>query len=515
MSNRTIFLIQALTFSMCCVISIFTYSQDGSLDLSFDHDGKITTAIGNNNDLGNAVIIQLDGKIVIGGKSGSNAALVRYQTNGSLDNTFGTGGILNNIGCFNFAGNSLTMQSDGKLLVGGYCGIFPNFDFALTRFHSNGILDNTFGTNGTVITPVLNGGDQGMAVAIQSDGKILQGGYTDNGSNSDFALLRYLENGTLDSTFGNNGKVTTAVGIAGDIIRSIVVQSDGKIVVSGFSYTASSFSYDFVLVRYNSNGSIDQNFGSAGVTTTAIINSTNDYGESMTIQVDGKIIVGGYSYTGYLLLARYDIHGKLDNSFGNKGTVSTLFGCAYQNKYSIILQSDGKILIGGYSTLNSPASDFSIARYKSNGTLDNSFGSNGIVRTPIGNGDDIATSIAIQPDGKIVLAGSSYNGSNFDFAAVRYNNEITTGVKKATNQISKLKFYPNPFSSETKCQADVSFEEVCLTVYDFSGFQVKQQLNISGKSFKLERDNLPAGLYFIRFTQKGKTIQSDKLVIID
>jgi len=120
------------------------------------------------------------------GNSGNNLALARYNTNGSLDNTFGTGGtVATNLGCANASGSSFAIQSDGKIVVGGYCGIFPNYDFALTRYNINGTLDNTFGNGGSVITPILSEGDQGFAVAIQNDGKILLGGITDNGTNGD------------------------------------------------------------------------------------------------------------------------------------------------------------------------------------------------------------------------------------------------------------------------------------------------------------------------------------------
>lgn len=503
------------TITLAFVVAICN-AQDGTLDLSFDADGIVTTPIGTANDFGNTVVIQSDGKIVMAGNSGNNLALARYNTNGSLDNTFGTGGtVTTNLGCANASGSSFAIQSDGKIVVGGYCGIFPNYDFALTRYNMNGTLDNTFGNSGIVITPILSAGDQGMAVAIQNDGKILLGGSTDNGSNGDLALARYNTNGSLDVTFDTDGIVTTATGKANDIIRAVAIQSDGRIVVAGYSYTSKSYSYDFIIARYNSNGSLDNTFGTGGILTTAIIHNTNDYAESIAIQTDGKIIVGGYSFTGLLLLARYNTNGTLDITFGSGGTLSIAFGCAYQNDYSVALQSDGKILLGGYSNLNNANADFALARFNSNGTLDNTFGVSGIVTTPIGNGADIATSLAIQSDGKIVLAGRTHNGTNYDFALVRYNNTITTTINTLANQILEIKMYPNSFSTQTTFETNQFFNDANLNVYDIYGIQVKQLINISGQQFILQREHLPSGLYFFYLTQNHKTIASDKLMITD
>ncbi|MGB5025640.1 MAG: T9SS type A sorting domain-containing protein [Saprospiraceae bacterium] len=512
MSGFSKILIFSTSFSMAAT----AYSQDGLLDPTFDNDGIVTTSIGSGNDQGNTVRIQSDGKIVVAGNSGNNLAIARYNENGSLDNTFGTGGIVTtNIGCANASGSDFIIQRDGKYLIGGYCGIFPRYDFALTRYHINGAIDNAFGINGTAITPILNAGDQGLAIAIQNDGKIIQGGYTDNGSNGDFALIRYHSNGALDTSFDIDGKVTTSVGTANDIIRAVAIQDDGKIVVAGYSYTNPSFSYDFVVARYNINGSLDNNFGTGGILTTAIIKNTNDYAESIAIQADGKILVGGYGFDGHLLLARYNVNGMLDNTFGIGGTLSTAFGCSYQNDYSVALQSDGSILLGGHSNLNGVTSDFAVIRYKPNGSIDTNFGINGIVTTAIGSGDDIATSIAIQQDGKIVIAGKSYNGANYDFALVRYNNTLTTGINVADTRNIELKILPNPFSTETTIQSNISLKNATIVLYNSLGIPVKSFTSHSGNSLVLSRDLLPIGVYFIQISQGTNFNLIKKLLIMD
>jgi uncharacterized delta-60 repeat protein len=514
--NKMNFFSKLIIFSTSFSMSASVYSQDGSLDPTFDNDGIVITSIGSGNDHGNTVRIQSDGKIVVAGNSGNNLAIARYNTNGSLDNTFGTGGIVTtNIGCANASGSDFIMQPDGKYLIGGYCGIFPSYDFALTRYHINGLIDNTFGINGTAITAILNAGDQGLALAIQNDGKIIQGGYTDNGSNGDFALIRYHVNGALDTSFDIDGKVITSVGTANDLIRAVAIQDDGKIVVAGYSYTNPSFSYDFVVARYNINGSLDNTFGTGGILTTAIIKNTNDYAESIAIQADGKIIVGGYSYSGQLLLARYMPNGSLDNTFGTSGTIATFFGASYQNDYSLALQSDGKILIGGYSLLNNTNSDFTLARYTAEGTLDRNFGTNGVISTPIGTMDDIATSIALQQDGKIVLAGRSHTGINFDFALVRFNNTITTDLKASETKAIELTVQPNPFSTETMLLSSSTLINATITLYNSLGNSVKTITNVYGNIVAISRDKLPSGFYFIQLKQDNEMSLIKKLIISD
>jgi uncharacterized delta-60 repeat protein len=233
----------------------------------------------------------------------------------------------------------------------------------------------------------------------------------------DFTLVRYNTNGTLDTTFDSDGKVTTAIGSGTDVAYSVALQSDGKIVVAGYSNNGSNF--DFALVRYNTDGSLDTSFDSDGKVTTEV-GSGNDGGESVAIQSDGKIVVAGYSYIGSnndFALARYNTDGTLDTSFDSDGKVTTAIGVSVNYAKSVAIQSDGKIVAAGYNTGSN--NDLALARYNTDGTLDTSFDSDGKVTTAIGS-NDRAYSVAIQSDGKIVAAGNSNNGSNEDFALVRY-----------------------------------------------------------------------------------------------
>ncbi len=389
-------------------------------------DGKATTAIGASYDVGYSVAVQPDGKIVVSGSgsngSGTNFALVRYNADGSLDSTFGTGGkVTTPIGTSSATGYSVAVQPDGKIVVSGSGSNGSGTNFALVRYNADGSLDSTFGTGGKVTTPIGTSSATGYSVAVQPDGKIVVSGTSSDGAHDDFALVRYDADGSLDSTFGTGGKVTTPIGTSNDEGRSVAVQPDGKIVVSGYSYNG--LDLDFALVRYNANGSLDSTFGTGGKVTTPI-GTYGDLGYSVAVQPDGKIVVSGGSVIGSnvdFALVRYNADGSLDSTFGTGGKVTTpIIGTSEDYGYSVAVQPDGKIVVSGYSS-NGSDYDFALVRYNADGSLDSTFGTGGKVTTPIGTSTDVSYSVAVQPDGNIVVSGYSQNGSDVDFALVRYN----------------------------------------------------------------------------------------------
>jgi len=273
----------------------------------------------------------------------------------------------------------------------------------------------TFGNRGIVTTPIGSSNDFGKALAVQPDGKIVMTGFSNNGSNADFALVRYTSSGALDPTFGSGGKVITPVGSGDDSGEAVALQSDGKIVVAGYS------NGDFALVRYTSSGVPDNTFGSGGKVTTSI-GTGSDAGGAVVIQSDGKIVVAGYSFKSTFdadfALVRYTSSGALDPTFSG-GTVTTTFGTFADQARQVALQSDGKIVVGGIRS-NGSTYEWALARYSSSGVLDPTFGTGGKVTTPIGSSTDAGSAVALQSDGKIVVAGDSSNGGNADFAVVRY-----------------------------------------------------------------------------------------------
>lgn len=340
--------------------------------------------------------------------------ITRAQNDGALDPAFGLNGTVStNLGPTNDAAFALALQSDEKIVVAGLAGTsaipFLN-DFGVARYNSDGTLDTSFGMNGLAITPIGNGDDQARAVAIQpNDGKIIVAGSAWFGNAWDLALVRYLPNGTLDNSFGQNGRVTTSISTGHDLGFCVALQPDGKILVGG--ETNYQGLVQMLIVRYDQNGSIDTSFGQNGY---AIINfgSANALAYGLIVQPDLNVLVGGYSGNNGskdFALVRLLQNGLLDTSFGNGGGVLTSISTGDDLAHGMALHTDGRIVLCG-SSQGQLNKDIALAQYTSSGQLDASFGSNGIF-TFDGFGDDIAWGVTTQPDAKVLVTGSMVAGS--------------------------------------------------------------------------------------------------------
>ncbi len=444
-SRRLPLPIVALVISLCLLAAIFAlyrlvYAAAGSLDTSFDTDGKLTTDIGSSTtDTSRAIAIQSDGKLVVVGGNGSDFALARYNTDGSLDTSFGTNGKVTTDFSEIDQARAVAIQSDGKIVVAGCsnCTHDGSQEFALARYHglsdtgTPGTLDTSFDTDGKVTTSISSF-TVANAVAIQSDGKIVVVGCTDYWGGMDefvycgaFALARYHglsttgTPGSLDTTFDTDGKVTTEFSDSSKAY-AVAIQSGGKIVVAGCTQTSWSSpitadcgnSKDFALVRYTTSGSLDTDFDTDGKLTTDIGSSTADFARAVAIDSDGKIVVAGTSANDFAVV-RYSSTGSLDTSFSTDGKQTTDIGSSTTDAgNAMAIDSDGKIVVAGTS-----ANDFAVARYNTDGSLDTTFSTDGKVTTDIGSSTaDAGNAMAIQSDKKIVVAGTSAN----DFAVARY-----------------------------------------------------------------------------------------------
>jgi uncharacterized delta-60 repeat protein/gliding motility-associated-like protein len=494
--------ISTLLFSLLTLCSKNVLAQPGSLDPAFSGDGKQTTDFGGFNDEAYAVGFQSDGKIIVAGYSfvtTDDFAVARYNTDGSLDAIFGTAGkVITPIGTFDDYGWSLAIQSDDKIVVAGYSFNGSNEDFALVRYTSNGALDTSFDTDGILTTAIGAGDDQAFAIAIQSDGKILAAGRSHNGLNFDFALVRYNTDGSLDTSFDTDGKVTTSNGSLSSEAWSIGVQPDGKIVLAG---TSANPQADFTVVRYNTNGSLDTGFDTDGKVTVNIGSTVaDDQAYSIALQTDGKIVVGGSHNSGNLdfALTRLNGDGSLDTGFGTAGKVITTVGSSHETGRAVAIQADGKILLAGQSN-NGSNYDFAVVRYNTDGTLDGSFGAAGKVTTPIGSSNDNAYAIGIQSDKKIVLAGRT-NATTWDIALARYISGLEQYV---TN------FYPLSGTSGT---------EITITGAGFSTTPVNNLVSFNGTTAVVTAStsttittSVPAGASsgLITVTVAGNTVASE------
>ena len=297
---------------------------------------------------------------------------------------------------------------------------------SLASAAADGALDTTFGTGGKVTT-TIGGGDQGKAIAIQSNGKILVVGDDSN----DFKVVRYNTDGSLDTSFDSDGKVTTDINGGFDDGQSVAIQSDGKIVVAGMGRVG--LNENFAVVRYNTDGSLDTTFDTDGKATTDIGTSTRDKANAVVIQSDGKIIAAGTSNNDFAI-ARYTATGALDTTFDTDGKATTDIGTSTTDTANAVaIQSDGKIIAAGTSN-----NDFAVARYTSTGALDTSLDTDGKVTTDIGTGTfDAGNAMAIQGDSKIVVAGQSSASGPPSFAVARYEvADISTSSSSSSSSTS-------------------------------------------------------------------------------
>jgi uncharacterized delta-60 repeat protein len=485
------------------------FSQSGNFDLSFDNDGKVITDFGTNNqDDCTALAIQTDGKIIAVGTSSNGTnydfAIARYNVNGSLDNNFGINGkVITAIGLQNDFATSVAIQSDGKIVVAGMCFVSGNEKYGVVRYNVDGTLDTSFDLDGKIITSIGSYLNRAYSIAIQSEGKIIVAGdsYSDS-LQYNITMARYNTNGSLDSTFDNDGISVITFGTTGAIGKSIVIKSDGKIVVAG--QTANDA--NFILIRCNINGSLDTSFGTQGGTIVDF-GTTEDVPWSMAIQSDGKIVVAGGtgfgtpSFSPDMAIMRCNADGSIDTTFDLDGKVildASLNSYSDQAK-SLAIHANGKILVAGYSQ-NSNDYDATILRLNTNGSLDTSFDIDGIATTSFGtNSYDFFSSIKVQTDGKIIAAGTTTS----DFALARY--AITSlGFNKI--QFNNISISPNP----TQTSLTISTQEKINTIniIDFLG----RKTNITSfENNKIDVSNLQNGVYFLEIgTENG--LQTQKFI---
>jgi len=398
--------------------------------------GWVTTAVGRGSASVSALVQQPDGKLVAAGTGtiiGSGLkiksvyiALARYNPDGSLDMTFGHGGkVTTSISRLSSA-SALVRQPDGRLIVAGTSGSNDaNGKVALVRYNGDGSLDTSFGHAGKVTT-AIGGGITLNAISAflvrQPDGKLVAVSMGYRGAYSYFALVRYHSDGSLDTTFGHDGKVTTRINQLDYNPSALVLQPDGKLVAAAGTTSAQGRG-GFVLVRYKPNGSLDRSFGRGGK-VTATGTTDNDIYEGLVLLPHGELVAAGAGSYSALTLAAYNKNGKPDPSFGRHGKMTTVLSPAGSISYdgALITTPDGGLLAAGAADLgpNGQTSGSFIVRYNRNGPLDTSFGRRGRVTTVFAGGG-LSDALLRQRDGKLVAAGSGGASSVLKFALARFD----------------------------------------------------------------------------------------------
>ena len=377
----------------------------GELDPSFGTGGVVASVLGTGASA-RAIVLQPDGRIVAAADVSGDFAVVRYLPDGSLDPSFGTGGVAAiDLGGFD-AADAVALQPDGRIVA---AGISWPAGAVVVRFDSDGSVDTGFGAGGRVDVPFAGGGGQLWKVVVQPDGKLVVVG--SSGMPSRFAIARLLPDGSLDPGFGDGGTVLTPFSAPAGA-NGAVLQPDGKLVVSGGGQ-------DFALARYLPDGTLDASFGAGGTVTTDV---GPGYESAVAVALkDGRIVVAGYASVagGVFALARYEEDGALDPSFGSGGVAASPFAVP-ANGFGLAVAPGGALLVAGGAVLDGTTS-FALASYTRDGLLDAGFGTGGVVTTSFGAGVlSNALDVAVQPDGRIVVGGLAWTAPGSAVALARY-----------------------------------------------------------------------------------------------
>ncbi len=423
-------------FSFCLSISALPmYGQSTFIDPTFGNGGKVVTDLPNMSVSIRKMVIQPDGKIVAVGNVFSYPyqwIIARYNIDGTLDNSFGSGGIVSITPLpFSNGSSCIALQPDGKIIIGGGSKN-STYDICLLRVNNNGSLDSTFGTNGFVNTDI-GPLDICFQIMLLPSGNIIASGNTYN-SNSTFYsgkafLVGYNNNGSMATSFGNNGIATTPFyynSFTAFHITDLLLRPNGQILAGGYS---TDYSVKYELFRFNPSGFLDTTFGNMG---KAVINFPG-FSNPISLLSDGSILLAGQTdpqtANGKICLIKVKTNGYIDSTFGYQGKVITDIDTAANDlASSSFIQTDGKIIVAGtnsqQSGVNPYSGDVVLLRYTSTGTVDSSFGINGMIRNDF-NLQDEAWCSAVQSDGKLIIGGyTSADSSRYNMLLARYNFNV-------------------------------------------------------------------------------------------
>jgi len=504
---------------LLCAILCFIWfvkllpAQAGSLDVTFGDNGMITQLPQSVLNKAYGFAIQPDSKILIGGYalagSSNEFVLTRLLPNGDPDLNFGVDGIVETSFGTDALCYAVALQADGKILMAGGAATASNGskDFAILRFLPDGTLDDTFSVDGIQTISFGIGDDIARSILIQPDGNILVSGTSTNGNNSLMAIARFKPDGTPDVSFSSDGKNTLAIGTIFTNGYGMALLPDGKIMLVG----AAKFGMadDVALARFLANGTVDPGFGVSGHVVTNL-GSDADSGNAIAIQSDGKMLVAGITGANRdFVLLRYLSDGSLDPDFLNQGIVTTDFNGSDDYANSLLIQPDGKILVGGYA-YQGALPDFAMARYLPDGIIDTNFGINGIVTTDFGNGGyDYGFPLILQSDGKILQGGYSYFSGHTAFAAARFISGLNVGVLDYSASVVGF-IAPNPIIQSANLEFNIPTAGLFkLQLLDQEGRMVQNFFSDkyleSGQQTEalFFSDELPAGWYLLQLTGLG------------
>lgn len=507
-----------LPFALAVLLSAFSSFAQVAPDASFGNAGFARTNFNGENSIATSMALQTDGKIVVCGYSyvdmddpfeTNSLVLSRYLENGNLDEAFGDSGkVTIEIGSYHEnESNFVAVQANGKILVLTILqdgGRYP----AVLRFNTDGSLDESFNGGGLSLLHFgVNYQAVNAGLHVLSNGKILIAGKTFSDSD-DMALMRLNANGSIDTAFGqdglaryNFGETADASVLTQDQAYAMSVLSDGKILLGGYTTSGFENQASFGIIKLNSGGSVDTTFGTNGKVVTNF-SGGDAVIHSLSLDADGKIYASGTLY-GYeddyhAIATRYLANGLPDATFGDNGKVVTDQNNLSAFILSSAVQSDGKLVTSGYTLGDSV--DFLVIRYDLHGNPDATFGENGVLTADFGMYEGAFTSL-FQPDGKLLLAGTVEDDDFQDFGLLRLTSDVLSVEK---NQQLLVTAWPNPFTDVVYLKGIGQLENVVL--HDNLGREVSVSTDASAGEITrvVVPSGLSSGLYLLKIRSEGK-----------
>ena len=479
------------------------FAQAGSLDPEFATAGIGLYQPNQNNFIGNKIISLPDSSMLVCGYSiilSSNAFVSHILENGSIDTTFGVSSGTTFLGSGTTA-STMAVAPDQSIYVGGYTS-YPDSKFLLAHLSATGIPDADFGIDGIVTTAITTGSSVCKDMVIQPDGKLVLGGYGDDEqtTNSDLLFVRYLTDGTLDSTFNNTGIVVVDGGADWEDMSALALMDDGSIVGAGSGNVSS------LLIKLNADGTLNTDFGTDGI---ALPSTGTAYEGAYGMSIhDGSIYVVGYTADEDIIdtdsfIAKLNADGSFDTSFGTNGSTVSDFG-VYDMLYGLAIDANGKIVAcGAVGDLNLLLT----VRYGEDGALDPSFGDGGITTTDLTSSYAELFNVAIQPDGKVVATGHGVVDGFWPLVVVRYLGDGgTVGIADNASAAGQISLYPNPVigGGTTLELRDANGAQVWKS--DLQGRTIGKVMIVEKgiASVKLDVSGLAAGIYLVNVLSQGK-----------